>query len=297
MSILQAGKRILMTKENLTKNPILNQFPRSKDLPTQSSKYWAKEKDRYLRQLLLADLKERTGRETLVYFSQLNEGINHTDADDLSEVIEGLDTKDIDLIIQTPGGGVDAVEKLITLLKCRLDSYRVIVPSWAKSGGTAIAISSKQILLGINSELGPIDPQMVMVVNDQPTPVPCEFVVDDVTQPHLVQQIAKTSVERMKSLAKKILRDGMLADKNEEDLDRTIEKLSSSDSYKSHGAVIDYSEAKSLGLNVAWMEPDSPEWKTVWLLYCCYEYDTKLKNLGKIIEGEKYSISRLSSYA
>ena len=34
------------------------QFPRSGELPTQSSKYWAKEKDRYLRQLLISDIED-----------------------------------------------------------------------------------------------------------------------------------------------------------------------------------------------------------------------------------------------
>ncbi len=282
-----------MSEKSQRISPHLTQFPRTTDLPSQSSKYWAKEKDRYIRQLLLSDLRKVTGRETLVYFAQSTEGINHTDADDLSEVIEGLQTKDIDIIIQTLGGSVDAVEKLITLLKCRLNSYRVIVPSWAKSGGTTIAISSEEILLGVNSELGPIDPQMNLPEYGL---VPCEFVAEDDSQPYLIQQMARTSVDRMKALAKKILSDGMLynpnSDQREDYIDRTIQKLSSSDSYKSHGAVIDFTEAKSLGLKVSWLDPDSDEWKLVWLLYCCYDYDMNLKGLGKIIEGEKYSISR-----
>lgn len=273
-------------------NPNKNQFPRTNQLPTQSSKYWAKEKDRYIRQLLLSDLREVTQKETIVYFSQLSEGINHTDADDLSEIIEGLTTPHVDIIIQTPGGDVDAVEKIITLLKCRLESYRVIVPSWAKSGGTAIAISSDEILLGVNSELGPIDPQMRVPGFGF---VPCQFVANDDSQPSLISQTALNSVERMKDLAKKILHDGMLRNENEEAIKKTVDKLSSSDSYKSHGAVIDYSEAKSLGLNVSWLTPESKEWKLVWLLYSCYDYDTKVKGLGKIIEGERFSISRVAN--
>jgi membrane-bound ClpP family serine protease len=273
-------------------NPNKNQFPRTNQPPTQSSKYWAKEKDRYIRQLLLSDLRELTQKETIVYFSQLNQGINHTDADDLSEVIEGLTTGHADIIIQTPGGAVDAVEKIITLLKCRLESYRVIVPSWAKSGGTAIAISSNEILLGVNSELGPIDPQMGVPEFGF---VPCQFVANDDSQSPLTRQIARNSVERMQELAKKILHDGMLSDKDEQVVNTTVDKLSSSDSYKSHGAVIDYSEAKSLGLNVSWLAPESKEWKLIWLLYSCYDYDTKIKGMGKIIEGEKFSISRPTS--
>lgn len=270
----------------------MEQFPRKLDLPTQSSKFWAKEKDRYLRQLLIADLEALTGRETLVFYSQLNESIGHTDADDISEIIEGLDTKDIDIIIQTPGGVVDAVEKLITVLKARLNSYRIIVPSWAKSGGTVIAMSSEKILLGVNSELGPIDPQMFL---PDLGPVPCEFVSKDETQQPILREIAGSSVERMREMAKKLLKEGMLSDADEEKLEIVIKKISSSDTYKSHGAVVDFSEAQELGLAVEWMPPEEELWRRVWLLYCCYEYDAKLKGLGKITEGAVNSIARRSS--
>lgn len=272
-----------------TPNQNQSQFPRTQDLPLQSSKYWAKEKDRFIRQLLLSDLRQLTGRETIVYFAQLTHGITHSDADDLSEVIEGLEGKDVDLVIQTPGGQVDAVEKIVTMLNQRLDSYRVIVPSLAKSGGTAIAISSSEILLGINSELGPIDPQFEVHGLGM---VPCEYIAADNSKDVLLRSMAGAAVSRMKSLAKKILVNGMLSESTDPQVDEVIKKLSSSDSYNSHGAVIDYSEAKSVGLNATWLEPSDPIWKTVWLLYCCYDQDAQTKGLGKIIEGEKFSLAR-----
>ena len=101
-----------------------------------------------------------TARPLLVYFSQLDQEINHTDPDDISEILSGIPGQSCDFFIQTPGGNVDATEKIISMLRQRAPDYRVIVPSWAKSAGTVIAISSSQIVLGINSELGPIDPQV-----------------------------------------------------------------------------------------------------------------------------------------
>lgn len=44
------------------KNKLADQFPRTSQLPSQSSRFWAKEKDRYLRQLLISDLEQTTGR-------------------------------------------------------------------------------------------------------------------------------------------------------------------------------------------------------------------------------------------
>jgi ClpP class serine protease len=109
-----------------------------------------KEKDRYLRQLLIGDVEVATGRPLVVFFSQLDQEINHTDPDDLSEILLGVNAKTADLLIQTPGGNVDATEKIISLLKRRLtDGYRVIVPSWAKSAGTIIALSGNKIVLGL----------------------------------------------------------------------------------------------------------------------------------------------------
>lgn len=262
-------------------------------IPSQSSKFWAKEKDRYLRQLLISDIEQITGRETIVYFAQISEAINHSDPEDLSEILDGLSTKEIDLIIQTPGGAVDAVEKFITVLKSREVKYRVIVPSIAKSGGTVIAISSESVLLGVNSELGPIDPQFLM---QNIGSVPCQFIEKDETISPMIRQLASAAVIRMKQMASKILSEGMLKGKSTDELDAVISKLSSSDTYNSHGAVIDFSEAKQLGLSVEWMPPESDFWRKVWLLYCCYDNDTKLKQIGKIIEGASNSIARPLSF-
>lgn len=264
-------------------------FPRTALLPTQSSKYWAKEKDRYIRQLLITDIEALTGREAIVYFAQLNEGINHTDPDDLSEILEDIQGSSVDLIIQTPGGSVDAIEKFVSVMGHRVKDYRVIVPSWAKSGGTVIAMSASCILLGVNSELGPIDPHMVLPELGQ---MPCEFIARDESKDQVLRDYADANVKRMRGLAEKILRKGMLKDLKEEELQQTLNKLSSATQYNSHGAVIDFSEAKELGLNVEWMDPKSDLWRAVWLLYCLYDHDTKSSDLGRIVEGAVNSIAR-----
>jgi len=98
------------------KRKLRSQFPRSRDLPSQSSQYWAKEKDRYIRQLLIADIEEDTKRDLVVCFSRLDQSINESDANDLSEILQGVEHDAIDILLHTPGGYVDAVEKFITVL-------------------------------------------------------------------------------------------------------------------------------------------------------------------------------------
>lgn len=262
----------------------LDQFPRTSKLPTQSAKFWVKDKDRYLRQLLISDIENHTQRHLIVYHAQLNESITHYDSDDLSEILDGIAAKDVDLMIQTPGGSVDACEKFITVLRSRLNSYRVIVPSMAKSCGTVIAMSSTEIVLGVNSELGPIDPQM--------GGIPCEIIARDPEAPFRMRELASLGMQRMSAMARKYLANGMLKGKSEDDIKSVVEQLASTNSYNSHGAVIDFQEARALGLNVKWLEPDDELWRMVWLLYSMYEYDSRRSNLGKIVEGSKNSIAK-----
>lgn len=264
------------------------QFPRSPNLPSQSSRYWVKEKDRYLRQLLITDIEDVTKRDLVVCFSRLDQSINEEDASDISEILEGVKGESIDILLHTPGGYVDAVEKFITVLRYLKPDYRVIVPSWAKSGGTLIALSSKTILLGVNSEMGPVDPQINLP--DYGT-VPAEYVSQDPKHEGVYAKIAEGMFERSKKLAEKYLREGMLAGQ-EKLIEEALAKLSSASGYGSHGAVIDYNEALSLKLVVEWMPPEGDLWKRVWLLYCLYDADTKRDDLGKIFEGSAYSISR-----
>jgi ClpP class serine protease len=263
------------------------QFPRTSQLPSQSSKYWAKEKDRLLRQLLISDIENVTNRELAVYYARIDQPIMPSDSDDLSEVLEGITGRHIDLLIHTPGGGVDAVEKIVTVLKKRTDSFRVLVPGWAKSGGTVIAISSSEIVLGINSEMGPIDPQLR--INGLGM-VPAEVVANDPTMQPAVQAMAKMAVERMRKMAANYLAQGMLKGKTEEQIAAVVAQLSSATSYGSHGAVIDSDEAKQLGLTATYLEPSDELWKRIWLLHCCYEHDAALRNIGKFFEGALHSL-------
>lgn len=272
-----------------TKKLPRDKFPRTNQIPIQSPKYWVKEKDRYIRQLLISDIQDVTGRPIFVYFAQLDQQINHTDPDDLAEILSGVESKEADFFIQTPGGNIDATEKLIGILRQKLNSWRVIVPSWGKSAGTVIALSSNEIVLGINSELGPIDPQWTL---PNGFIIPGEILSKDPQQPFHVQQIARMSVERTRQLAFSLLQNGMMKGKSKQDIDDVISKISSSNGYNSHGAVIDYDEAKSLGLSVNYLEPSSDLWQKIWLLYCMYDYDTKANGIGRIIEGERFSISR-----
>ena len=69
--------------------------------------------------------------------------------------------KGLDLILHTPGGDIAATESIVTYLKSIFKGdVRAFIPQISMSAGTMIAMSCKEIIMGEQSSLGPIDPQM-----------------------------------------------------------------------------------------------------------------------------------------
>jgi len=66
----------------------------------------------------------------------------------------------IDIILHTPGGLVLAAEQIATALVRHKGKVTVIVPHFAMSGGTFIALAADEIIMDPNAVLGPVDPQL-----------------------------------------------------------------------------------------------------------------------------------------
>jgi ClpP class serine protease len=66
----------------------------------------------------------------------------------------------IDLILHTPGGLVLAAEQIAHALVERPGKVTVIVPHYAMSGGTLIALTADELIMDPNAVLGPVDPQI-----------------------------------------------------------------------------------------------------------------------------------------
>ena len=68
--------------------------------------------------------------------------------------------KGLILILHTPGGETNAVESIVEYLHAKFLHIIVIVPYLAMSGGAMISLASDHLILGKQSQLGPIDPQL-----------------------------------------------------------------------------------------------------------------------------------------
>ncbi len=66
----------------------------------------------------------------------------------------------IDMIMHTPGGIALAATQISLALKAHPAKKTVIVPHYAMSGGTLIALAADEILMDPHAVLGPVDPQL-----------------------------------------------------------------------------------------------------------------------------------------
>jgi ClpP class serine protease len=86
------------------------------------------------------------------------------DVDDSEDILRAIELTDpsvpIDLIVHTPGGLVLAAEQIAGALARHEGRITVMVPHYAMSGGTLIALAADEILMAPSAVLGPVDPQI-----------------------------------------------------------------------------------------------------------------------------------------
>lgn len=110
-------------------------------------------------------LKKKTGRHMIF--------IKHTDNDlfsasmidqktvnKIAEALNEFKGKPFDLILHTPGGEVFSAMYISRMLKSYPGHIRTIVPMYAMSGGTLLALSTDELVMAPNACLGPVDPQL-----------------------------------------------------------------------------------------------------------------------------------------
>jgi hypothetical protein len=218
------------------------------------------------------------------------------------------------LIINSPGGDGNVAEKIITMCRQRFTkSFKVIVPNFAKSAATMIALGSDEILMGYLAELGPIDPQLGNPIAGGFIPARSfidglEMIRSNIAKgdsvqmylpmlaqirPEIIAQ-CQSAIIGSREFAEKWLKRCMLKDNPKHATD-VAKWLSEGEKYKSHGKVIDYDEAHDvLKLKVQKIPQDSELWSNIWELYCREVLVLQaLQNQGaaKLFESEAVSLN------
>jgi len=127
-----------------------------------------------IRDKYIARLREHTNRAVIVYASRwlhgtarsMRMGVEGDDVHGLMEVCYQVSERQLDLVLHSPGGSIEAAEQMLNYLRTEFDYIRAFIPLQAKSAATMIALGCDEIVLGDHSELGPIDPQILVPAGD-----------------------------------------------------------------------------------------------------------------------------------
>lgn len=234
----------------------------------------------YIRRRYIKELSNYRKRNVIIYYSGWqrrpeapNLDINDGDMEGFMNALHGLDfDKGLDLILHTPGGSPTATEAIVNYLK---DKFKkdlvVIVPQIAMSAGTLIACSAKEIIMGRQSSLGPVDPQfngipaenILMEFNEAKedlagNPQNAQYWAIKLQQyPAAFMKTAIDAIELSKELCEKWLSDVMLKDEDANQVMRVVKFLNDHNSTKNHGRHFNYILCSEAGLNIKLMENDN----------------------------------------
>jgi len=264
----------------------------------------------------LAEISKLRGDTNVLFYSsaflqkpalppQLTQ-LTHEEINGFMSCLYGMTwNKGLTLLLHTPGGVTNAAETIVSYLHSKFDRIEVIVPTFAMSAGTMLSLAANKIIMGRQSQLGPIDPQMPIggkYVSARGIVDQFAEAKDDISKnvvlahawapilqslgPSLVVE-AKNALdygERMVSewLCKRMLL--AIPDADRAAAAKTLAKFfNDASNHKSHGRRIDRDEARSHGVVVDDLEAEQSLQEQVLTAYhvatICFEQTSAAKML------------------
>jgi ClpP class serine protease len=190
----------------------------------------------------------------------------YIDVEDSEEILRAIELTDpsvpIDLIIHTPGGLVLAAEQIAKALHRHRAKVSVMVPHYAMSGGTLIALAADQILMAPSAVLGPVDPQIgqyaaasILAAVDRKTDI---NKVDDQTL--ILADVARKARDQVRDVVFELLTGNGFPEDRADKLASTL-----SEGRWTHDFPITAEAATELGLRISTDLP--PEVREMLMLY------------------------------
>ena len=276
--------------------------------PARTPLYQANAADRYHRQAVIKQIQDRTNRSLICYVSGNECVIDDDDIMPFVDLLHNVPTRhNVDLLLHTKGGSIDAAEKLMEMLTNLVDTaeLRIIVPDFAKSAGTLMVLGADSVVMSDMSELGPIDPQAPLfgrwqsvqnyldayklheeTLKREPDNVAARMMIQKLDPATL--KLCESAVGRARQAAEHLLKRGMF--RNGGNWTKTAGELLDTTRWLSHGQMISWEDAQDpqLELVVQYYEYHSVEWQDYWRIYCLQRL--AVENRQKLYESDYASL-------
>ena len=241
-----------------------------------------------IRREYLSNLNEYTGNDTIVYAASFPcrhpnvsgnlLSIGSNDIQGFMTCLNGLKGDKLDLIIHSPGGSLEATEQLVQYLRAKYQYIRAIIPQNAMSAATMLACACDEIVMGKQSAIGPIDPQMTLVKqNGVAHTLPADSILADFERakieiaadknsanvwiPKLMEipngflDLCQKTIDLSKSKVAEWLDTYMIKDDDKKGAS-IAGWLGDFNEHKTHGRPINYQLAQEKGLKITLLEND-----------------------------------------
>lgn len=256
--------------------------------------------DRKARYQAIEDYRKRP---LIVYATSTRPGVPGQMAGDaVREFIDQLDAlsdaKRVDILMHSTGGDALTAWKLMAVLRERFEHVSVLVPFMAFSAATLFALGADEIVMHPHASLGPIDPQVTIVLPDgtrrqfsyEDVGAFLRFLIDEVKiteQVHtsaIIDKLfsavdplnvgaAKRASELSSSVGERLLLTHMTKSEDKARAKQIAENLNKS--FFAHGDAVSRSRARELKLAVA--ASDAALERLIWDAYLCLESYMELR--------------------
>ena len=271
-----------------------------------------------LRKDFLAALNGYTKNDTIMYSSTFTirfpgvpptaTQINDQDLSGFMSCVNGLKGEKLDLIIHSQGGLPNATVQIVQYLRDKYKYIRAIIPQNAMSAACMLACACDEIIMGRQSAIGPIDPQMSITrQNGTISTVPAHSILSDfrkakeemtanpqsasVWLPKLMEipigflDFCDKTIEMSKTRVAEWLDTYMFKNDSDKKGRAIADWLGNFDEHMTHGRPINYKLAREKGLKINLLEDDSELQDKVLSVYHATQVTFELSSCIKMIEN------------
>lgn len=253
------------------------------------------------RKKLYKEIEQYRGNPVLSYVTSIRPGLSTgMEQDVIPQIIRQIeqipsDVEEINFLIVSNGGDPIVALRIVEILRQRFKRITALIPYVAYSAATVFALGADELIMHPFSNLGPVDPQIVMSnpnengqrqfssedINNYFDFIKTDLCIDDPKYladafNSLVSEIGPISIgftKRSQQLSLLLSKKNLAYHMKDEELINEI-ATSLNSSYFHHGYTVDRKEVEDMGLT-SLQKSDPTIEKMIWDIWCDYNDEMK----------------------